>query len=69
MYQRYLKELDTTSESPEDQALKAEASDSMRRNLDRVCLKNSKFLIAQRYGLLNYKEIGRVMGIAEGNVR
>lgn len=69
VYQRYLKELDDTSESPEDQALKAEASDSMRRNLDRLPEKFRMVLVLKEYGLLNYKEIGRVMGIAEGNVK
>lgn len=69
VYQRYFKELDDASESPEDQALKAEASDGMRRNLDKLPEKFRMVLVLKEYGMLNYKEIGRVMGIAEGNVK
>lgn len=69
VYQRYFKELDVASESPEDQALKAEASEGMRRNLDRLPEKFRMVLVLKEYGLLNYKEIGRVMGISEGNVK
>ena len=69
VYQRYLKELDGASESPEDVTLKGEASVEMRRYLDRLPEKYRMVLVLKEYGLLNYKEIGRVLGIAEGNVK
>ena len=69
VYQRYLKELDGASESPEDVTLKGEASTEIRRYLDRLPEKYRMVLVLKEYGLLNYKEIGRVLGIAEGNVK
>jgi len=70
VYQRYLKEIDgVASESPEDQTIKAETSDDIRRYLDRLPEKSRTVLVLKEYGLLNYKEIGRVLGIAEGNVK
>ncbi len=69
VYQRYFKEMDAVSESPEDETLKGEAKDDVRRYLDRLPEKFRTVLVLKEYGLLNYKEIGRVMGIAEGNVK
>ena len=69
VYQRYLKELDGASESPEDLTLKGEASVEIRQYLDRLPEKYRMVLVLKEYGLLNYKEIGRVLGIAEGNVK
>ncbi len=69
VYQRYFKEMDAASESPEDEALKGELTHDMRRYLDKLPEKFRMVLVLKEYGLLNYKEIGRVMGIAEGNVK
>jgi RNA polymerase sigma-70 factor (ECF subfamily) len=69
VYQRYLKEMDGVSESPEDVTIKGEASVEIRRYLDRLPEKYRMVLVLKEYGLLNYKEIGRVLGIAEGNVK
>ena len=69
VYQRYFKEMDAVSESPEDETLKGEATNDMRRYLDRLPEKFRMVLVLKEYGLLNYREIGRVMGIAEGNVK
>lgn len=69
VYQRYLKEMDGASESPEDVTLKGEASTEIRRYLDLLPEKYRMVLVLKEYGLLNYKEIGRVLGIAEGNVK
>jgi RNA polymerase sigma-70 factor (ECF subfamily) len=69
VYQRYFKEIDAVSESPEDETLKGEATHDMRRYLDRLPEKFRMVLVLKEYGLLNYKEIGRIMGIAEGNVK
>lgn len=69
VYQRYFKETDAVSESPEDETIKGEATSDMRRYLDRLPEKFRMVLVLKEYALLNYKEIGRVMGIAEGNVK
>jgi len=69
VYQRYLKDMDAASESPEDEIVKKETSDDMRRYLDKLPEKSRTVLVLKEYGLLNYKEIGRVLGIAEGNVK
>jgi len=69
VYQRYLKDMDGASESPEDEIVKNEASDELRRHLDKLPEKSRTVLVLKEYGLLNYKEIGRVLGIAEGNVK
>ncbi len=69
VYQRYFKEMDAASESPEEQTVRGEASDEIRRYLDRLPEKFRMVLVLKEYGLLNYKEIGRVLGIAEGNVK
>lgn len=69
VYQRYFKEMDAVSESPEDETLKGEATNDMRRYLDRLPEKFRMVLVLKEYGLLNYREIGRVMGIAEGNAK
>lgn len=70
VYQRYFKETEgRSSESPESEALKNEASDGMRRYLDRLPEKFRTVLVLKEYGLLNYKEIGKALGIAEGNVK
>jgi len=69
VYQRYYKEMDAVSDSPETEALKNEASDGMRSYLWRLPEKFRMVLVLKEYGLLNYKEIGKVLGIAEGNVK
>jgi len=61
--------MDGASGSPEDEIVKNEASDELRRNLDKLPEKSRTVLVLKEYGLLNYKEIGRVLGIAEGNVK
>ncbi len=69
VYQRYFKEMDDGSESPEAETIRAESEGEVRRGLDRLPEKFRTVLILKEYGLLNYKEIGRVLGITEGNVK
>ena len=69
VYQRYFKEVDAVSESPEEETLKGEVTRDMRRYLDKLPEKFRMVLVLKEYGMLNYKEIGRVLGIAEGNVK
>lgn len=69
VYQRYLKEAERPSESPESEVLRGEDERSMRVYLERLPEKYRTVLVLKEYGLLNYKEIGKVLGIAEGNVK
>lgn len=69
VYQRYFKETERVSESPESEAVRNESMEDMRRYLDRLPEKFRVVLVLKEYGLLNYKEIGKSLGIAEGNVK
>jgi len=69
VYQRYFKETERVSESPEAEVVRNESKDDMRRYLDRLPEKFRVVLVLKEYGLLNYKEIGKSLGIAEGNVK
>lgn len=70
VYQRYFKETEVrTADSPESETLRNEAAVGMRRYLDRLPEKFKTVLVLKEYGLLNYKEIGKALGIAEGNVK
>lgn len=69
VYQRYFKEVEGVSASPEDQALRNESFLAVRRGLDRLPEKLKTVLVLKEYGMLNYKEIGRILGITEGNVK
>jgi RNA polymerase sigma-70 factor (ECF subfamily) len=69
VYQRYFKESNDSSESPEDETLKSETIKDVQRYLDKLPEKFRVVLVLKEYGLLNYKEIGRILGITEGNVK
>jgi RNA polymerase sigma-70 factor (ECF subfamily) len=69
VYQRYFKESNDSSESPEDETLKSEAIKDVQHYLDKLPEKFRVVLVLKEYGLLNYKEIGRTLGITEGNVK
>jgi len=69
VYQRYFKEVEVFSASPEDETLRGESFSAIRRCLDRLPEKLKTVLVLKEYGLLNYKEIGRILGITEGNVK
>jgi RNA polymerase sigma-70 factor (ECF subfamily) len=70
VYQRYFREVDGhAAASPEDETVRNEESRDMRRYLDLLPEKFRTVLVLKEYGLLNYKEIGKALGIAEGNVK
>jgi RNA polymerase sigma-70 factor (ECF subfamily) len=69
VYQRYFKESDESSDSPEDETIKAETVRDMQMYLDKLPPKFREVLVLKEYGLLNYRDIGRVLGITEGNVK
>lgn len=57
------------SESAEKGLLKAETVSQVQAALAKLPLKLRMVLVLKEYGELNYQQIGRIMGITEGNVK
>jgi RNA polymerase sigma-70 factor (ECF subfamily) len=55
--------------SVEDDVLRSEAARELRRNLSQLPEKLREVLVLKEYSGMNYKEIGKVLGISEGNVK
>lgn len=68
-YERALYEDIRTVQSGETSLLKSEAIKLAREALDKLPNHLKEVLVLREYGDLNYKEIGRVLGITEGNVK
>ncbi len=68
-YERALKEDRRQMDSGETALLKSEAVDRVREAMDKLPENLRMVLHLKEYGELNYKEIGRVLGITEGNVK
>ncbi len=69
VYQRFFKESEERTPSPEDEALDGEAVAELKIKLELLPEKFKTVLVLKEYGGLNYKEIGKVLGITEGNVK
>ena len=59
----------TTTESSDVSLLKAETQQAVREALEKLPIKLKMVLIMREYAELNYKEIGRILQISEGNVK
>lgn len=68
-YDKALRENTRQVESGETALLKSETKDAVLEALDKLPEKLRAILILREYADLNYKEIGRVLGISEGNVK
>ena len=68
-YQKALYEDTRKQESGEVDLLNAEARERMTAALAKLPQNLREVLILREYGDLNYKEIGAVLGITEGNVK
>ena len=68
-YQRVFREEVRKEETGEDILLKKETREEIREALEKLPEKFKVVLILKEYGELNYKEIGRTLGINEGNVK
>lgn len=55
--------------SVEEDLVKEESAREMKRYLDELPEKLRMVLILKEYGGMNYREIGKVLGISEGNVK
>ena len=68
-YQRAFREDTRTEETGETVVLKKETREEVREALEKLPENLRIVLILKEYGELNYKEIGRTLGISEGNVK
>ena len=68
-YQRAFREADRKSESGEGDLLRKETRREVTKVLARLPEKFRMVLVLKEYGELNYREIGRALGISEGNVK
>jgi RNA polymerase sigma-70 factor (ECF subfamily) len=69
-YQKAFREFSAqNSETSETQLLKKEAKEEIQKALNKLPENLRMVLILKEYGDLNYKEIGRALGISEGNVK
>jgi RNA polymerase sigma factor (sigma-70 family) len=53
----------------EEEFLRSETAGEMREALEKLPEKLKMVLVLKEYGDMNYKEIGKVLGITEGNVK
>jgi len=68
-YLRAFKEDVRQAETGEGELVKKETKDAIVKALDKLPENLRMVLIFKEYAELNYKEIGRVLGISEGNVK
>jgi len=68
-YQRAFKEDTRQVETGEGILVKKETSEEVQRALEKLPENLRMVLVLKEYAELNYKEIGRVLGISEGNVK
>jgi RNA polymerase sigma-70 factor (ECF subfamily) len=68
-YQRAFREDARAEETGELVLLKKETREEVREALEKLPENLRSGLILKEYGELNYKEIGRALGISEGNVK
>ncbi len=68
-YEKALKEDRRKSESGETELLKSDTVARTKQALEKLPANLKTVLVLREYGDLNYKEIGRILGITEGNVK
>lgn len=68
-YQRAFREDDRREETGEGLLVKKETSEEIQEALKKLPDNLRMVLVLKEYAEMNYKEIGRVLGISEGNVK
>ena len=68
-YQRAFREDNRQEETGEGLLVKKETSEEVQTALDKLPENLRIVLILKEYAEMNYKEIGRILGISEGNVK
>ena len=69
VYQRAFREDHRREETGEGLLVKKETSEEVKSALEKLPENLRMVLILKEYGDMNYKEIGKVLGISEGNVK
>ena len=69
VYQRAFREDSRQEETGEELLVKKEATEEIQKILEKLPVNLRMVLIFKEYAEMNYKEIGRVLGISEGNVK
>ncbi len=68
-YQKALYEDHRTAPSGETELLQSETIKNAQKALDKLPKKLKEAIILKEYSDLNYKDIGKILGISEGNVK
>ncbi|MBQ3798773.1 MAG: RNA polymerase sigma factor [Treponema sp.] len=68
-YHKALYEGRQEMESGETELLKKETVEKAKEALEKLPPKLKEVLVLREYGGMNYKEIGKILGITEGNVK
>lgn len=68
-YERLLRQPERKNPSGEDQYIKSESFYEVQEALEQLPDNLRLVLILKEYGELDYKEIGSILGISEGNVK
>lgn len=69
VYQRAFREDSRQEDTGEGLLVKKETIEEVQKLLNKLPVKLRMVLILKEYAELNYKEIGRILGISEGNVK
>jgi RNA polymerase sigma-70 factor (ECF subfamily) len=69
VYQKAFREIRDNSETGEDVLVKKETRNEVTEALAKLPVNLRTPLVLKEYGELNYREIGRILGITEGNVK
>ena len=68
-YERWWRGERDSSGGADESVLRNESAEELKRGLDALPEKLKAVLVLKEYGGLSYKEIGRALGISEGNVK
>jgi RNA polymerase sigma factor (sigma-70 family) len=68
-YERWWRGENDSSGGADEPVMREESAEELRRGLDALPESLKAVLVLKEYGGLNYKEIGRALGISEGNVK
>lgn len=68
-YERWWRGERDSSGGADESVLRDESAEELKRGLDALPEKLKAVLVLKEYGGLSYKEIGRALGISEGNVK
>ena len=68
-YERWWRGERTETEATEQEVLRDESKGEIRQYLDKLPENLRSVLVLKEYGGMSYKEIGKVLGITEGNVK